>query len=71
MVPTLKKLQWDMVEEKGAALQFVVAKSDDIPTLKVTCISSYLCSVSCLPVFRRHTVISILCSYSIHIEISP
>jgi hypothetical protein len=57
MVPTLKKLQWDMVEEKGAALQFVVAKSDNIPTLKVTCISSCLCSASHLPVFRGRTVI--------------
>jgi len=34
MVPTLKKLQWDQCEEKGAALQFIVAKSDDIEPLK-------------------------------------
>jgi len=37
MVPTLKKLQWDMVEERGSALQFVVAKSDSIEALKEYC----------------------------------
>eukprot|EP00960_Hanusia_phi_P027050 746616-Hanusia_phi.AAC.2 len=34
-IPTLKKLQWDMVEEKSAAVQFVVANSDNIQALQV------------------------------------
>ncbi|EKX52356.1 hypothetical protein GUITHDRAFT_102259 [Guillardia theta CCMP2712] len=34
-IPTLKKLHWDMVEEKSAAVQFVVANSDNIQALQV------------------------------------
>jgi hypothetical protein len=30
VVPTLKKLHWDMVMERAAAVQFVVANSDNI-----------------------------------------
>mmetsp|Transcript_30109 Transcript_30109/g.96867 ORF Transcript_30109/g.96867 Transcript_30109/m.96867 type:complete len:170 (-) Transcript_30109:1020-1529(-) len=33
-IPTLKKLHWDMVEEKSAAVQFVVANSDNIQALQ-------------------------------------
>eukprot|EP00292_Cryptomonas_paramecium_P019483 CAMPEP_0113666804 /NCGR_PEP_ID=MMETSP0038_2-20120614/3081_1 /TAXON_ID=2898 /ORGANISM="Cryptomonas paramecium" /LENGTH=124 /DNA_ID=CAMNT_0000582343 /DNA_START=3 /DNA_END=377 /DNA_ORIENTATION=- /assembly_acc=CAM_ASM_000170 len=34
VVPTLKKLHWDLVEERAAALQFVVCNSDRVDALK-------------------------------------
>ncbi|KAJ1473732.1 hypothetical protein T484DRAFT_1972359 [Baffinella frigidus] len=33
VVPLLKKLHWDLVEDRGAAVQFVVANSDKIESL--------------------------------------
>ena len=35
VVPTLKKLQWDLVEERSAAVQFVVCNSDNVEAFKV------------------------------------
>lgn len=35
VVPTLKKLQWDLVEERSCAVQFVVCNSDNVEALKV------------------------------------
>ena len=32
-MPLLKKLHWDLVEDRGAAVQFVVANSDKIESL--------------------------------------
>ncbi|MGB1594943.1 MAG: thioredoxin domain-containing protein [Promethearchaeia archaeon] len=34
VVPTMKKLHWDMVEERSAAVQFIVANSDAITELE-------------------------------------
>mmetsp|Transcript_30383 Transcript_30383/g.74638 ORF Transcript_30383/g.74638 Transcript_30383/m.74638 type:complete len:125 (+) Transcript_30383:43-417(+) len=34
VVPTLKKLHWDLVEERSAAVQFVVCNSDNVEALK-------------------------------------
>mmetsp|Transcript_1152 Transcript_1152/g.2479 ORF Transcript_1152/g.2479 Transcript_1152/m.2479 type:complete len:125 (-) Transcript_1152:144-518(-) len=34
VVPTLKKLHWDLVEERSAAVQFVVCNSDNVEAFK-------------------------------------
>lgn len=49
-LPTLKKLHWDLVEERSAAVNFVECNSDNIEALKVGLVapSAALCSLSSL-----------------------